>query len=212
MVAPWDKIFRKYDRHDLIFRNAFLVSAYKLINEARDQPEDLAYFASFICGIAVTFRKSGIDLTSLTVRTQSPPRADIDALMSTLRTIDETIEEIMGFLSRAAESDLRVLDGHAMLRAMFIWKGYLSAINVPPEAWTDGEVCALTSLWILTTVDSADVMKRLRDNAFASAGTFGPDVRGAVQKTDWPPCGFPDLYFKNHGLLEERSRAILGTT
>jgi hypothetical protein len=211
MAAPWDEIFRKYDRNDLSFRNAFMASAYKSIYEASNEPEDLAYFASFICGIAVTFRENGIDLTSLTVRTESPPRADIDALMSTLRAIDEMIEEVMEFISRAADTDPRVLDGHAMMRALFIWKGYLSAINVPPEAWTDVEVCALRSLWILTTVDSADVIKRLRDGAHASVGTFSPDIRRAVQETDWPPRGFIDLYFQNHGLLENRCRAIFGT-
>jgi hypothetical protein len=120
------------------------------------------------------------------------------------------IEELMEFVSRSADTNPKVVDGLAMMRALFIWKGYLFANNRLPEAWTDSEVCALSSLWILTTVDSGNVVKRVRNGAFASVDTFSPTVRGAVQEADWPPRGFVDLYFKNHGLLEEKSRAILG--
>jgi hypothetical protein len=212
MVAPWDEIFRRYDRNDHSFRNSFLASALKAIYEARDHSEDLAYFASFICAIGCGFRTSGINLASLIVRGESPPRAEIDGLMSALRAIDEMIEEIMAFVSRAVDySDLRVLDGLSMIRALFIWKGYLFANNAPPETWTDSEVCALSALWILTTVDSGDVVKRVRDGATASANTFSPAVRDFVQETDWPPLGFMGLYSKNHGLLERKVRTILGT-
>ncbi len=46
-----------------------------------------------------------------------------------------------------------------MMQALFIWKGCLSAIT-PPTTWTDGQVCALSAFWILTTVDSTDVNRR----------------------------------------------------
>jgi hypothetical protein len=172
MAAPWNEIFRKYDRNDLSFRDAFIAQGYQSIYAARDELEDLAYYASFICAIAVAFRKNGVDLTSLELRTQSPPCEATDALMSALRTFDDMIEELMGFISKAAETDPRLLDGLSMLRALFIWKGYLFAINTPPEAWTDGEACALGSLRILISADTANVVKRLQDGAFADVSTF----------------------------------------
>jgi len=73
MAASWNEVFRKYDRNDLSFRNAFIAQGYKSIHTARDELEDLAYYASFVCAIAVAFRKNGVDLTSLALRTQSPP-------------------------------------------------------------------------------------------------------------------------------------------
>ena len=209
MAAPWDKIFSKYDRNDLAFLNAFLRKLYKSIYGARDQPEDLSYFASLACIIAVTFRENGINLTSLTVQIEPPSRADTDALMLALRALDEMIEKLMEFIGQVADTDPKVEDSLAMMQAMFIWKGCLSAINTPPTAWTDGQVCALSAFWILTTVDSADVVKRVRNNAFASF-RFNSDVRGAIQEADWPPRGLVDLYSKNRDLLEKKSGAILG--
>jgi hypothetical protein len=210
MAAPWNEIFRKYDRNDLSFRNAFIALGYKSIYAAKDELDDLAYCASFICAITVAFRKNGIDLTSLALRTQSPPHEAIDALMSALRTLDEMIEELIEFISKAPETDARLLDGLSMLRALFIWKGYLFANNIPPEAWTDGEAGALGSLRILISADSANFVKRLQDGAFAYAGTFEPGLRSAAQETDWPPHGFTELYRTNRDVIEFKCRALRG--
>jgi hypothetical protein len=94
----------------------------------------------------------------------------------------------MEFIGQVTDTDPKVEDSLAMMQALFMWKGCLFAINTPPTAWRDAQVCALSAFWILKTVESTDVIKRVRNNAFASL-RFNSDVRGAIQETDWPPRG-----------------------
>jgi hypothetical protein len=209
MAAPWDRIFSTYDRNDLAFLTSFMKKLYRSVHEARDQSEDLSYFASLVSVVAATFRENGIDLASLAAQTESSSPAGVDTFTLAVRWLDEMIEKLMESIGRAADNDPKIEDSLAMMQALFLWKTYLLAISVPPGGWADSEVSALSVLWILTNVESADIVKRVRNNGFASF-RFGADVCAAVEKADWPPGRFLALYSENRDLLDEKARAILG--
>ena len=210
MAAPWDRIFGTYDRNDLAFRTSFMKKLYKSVHEARDQPEDLSYFASLVCVIAATFRENGIDLASFAAQAEPPSPTAADTFALAVRWLDEMIEKLMESIGRAADDDPKIEDSLAMMQALFLWKAYQLAINAPPDGWADSEVSALGVFWILTKVESADIVERVRNNGFASF-RFSADVCAAVEKADWPPGGFLALYSENRDLLDEKARAILGS-
>jgi hypothetical protein len=209
MAAPWDRISSTYDRNDLAFLTSFMKKLYRSVHEARDQSEDLSYFASLVCVVAVTFRENGIDLASLAAQTESSSPAGADTFTLAVRWLDEMIEKLMESIGRAADNDPKIEDSLAMMQALFLWKTYLLAISVPAGGWADGEVSALSVLWILTKVESADIVKRVRNNGFASF-RFSADVCAAVERAAWPPGRFLALYSENRDLLDEKARAILG--
>jgi hypothetical protein len=180
----WGNTSNLYQIHPAAVERGLLASIHKTISDAKKYPEDLAHYASFVCGVAVTLREAlGIDLNTLTLIVETTPLPSTHPLV-------------------------RIFSVHAAL----VWKGYLLALNSYPDSWEIEHLSALATLKILTTVDAAYVLKSLRNESHGVRGTFNDDIRAAARDRDWPPIGFQDLCRKNASILETKCIALFGTS
>jgi hypothetical protein len=209
---PWERIARIYDRNDASQLNSHLTSIYEALYATRARPEDLAYYASFVCGVAVAIRETlTIDISTVMFIVEPPPLAEAHPLNKVLPVLDGTIETVLDLLAKSKKDDGRQADANAMMQASFIWKSYLLALNTYPETWGTDAVCALSALRILTTADAAQVRNSVRNEVHVMRGNFSAAIRAAVHDSDWPPRGFLDLYRKHGDILERKCRALFGT-
>jgi hypothetical protein len=209
----WGKVSNLYEVNDAAALRGLLVSIHTTIFDAKKHPEDLAYYASFVCGVAVTLREIlGIDVNTLTLIVEPPPLPSAHPLVKIFDVLDYTAKETIGFLAKADKDDPRLIDAKAMMQAALIWKGYLLALNSYPDSWEAEAVCALAILKILTTVDGASVLNSLRNEVHAVRGNFNENIRAVARDSDWPPRGFIDLYRKNSGILETKCSALFGAS
>jgi hypothetical protein len=208
---PWTDLSRIFDGSDAELLGAYLSTVYQTVYRERDQPNILAYYASFVLGVAVTIRETaGIDIGTLIFMVEPPPLLPSHPLVKLSQILDPVIKETMEFFGKAKKDDPRRLDAMAMIHASLLWRGYLSALNTYPESWGADSVASLSALRILTTADSARVIDFLRNEGYAVRGTFTEAVRKAVRESDWPPRGYLDLYRKHGGILEQKCRALFG--
>jgi hypothetical protein len=207
----WAQVARTYDDNDPLQFDRFLLGLQKIIYDTRNEPDLLAYYASFVCGVAVTTRELlGIDVSTLMVIVEPTPLGASHPLTKVLPVLDKSIGTALAFLGNAEPDDHRLPDIEVMLYASFIWKGYLLALNTYPDSWNTSAICALSALHILTKADPVEVRSKLRNEAHLTAGIFTAATRKAVLDSDWPPRGFVDIHRKHGDVLEQKCHALFG--
>jgi hypothetical protein len=209
----WAGLDGVYERDNLPMLDGILETVYKNIYALRDSPELMAFYASSACGVAVTVRMiANVDMGTLVFPIETSPLPSSHPVMKVLPILDEAIEGTVKWLSTAPKDDPRMVDALTKMYACFMWKSYLLALNTQPAAWDKHAVCALSSFRMLTTADPVRVIKNLREDIHGlTKEVFTAGIRNSVKDADWPPRGYVDLYFKNHGLLERKCRALFGT-
>jgi hypothetical protein len=204
--APAARAATPYDPDSVEQLTALLTAVYRDLNAVRDQPDVVAYYAGFACEIAIFVRAHcGVDLCD-----PNFPYDDAQALTTALPAVEMWIEDYFGGLSHDApkfseldaQAKMQRLATQARMRAACVWKGYLLALNTPPEHWDTDAIYALGSLAILSVADAAKVVA-------AQRGPDKPDfIRDNARDDEWPPRAFIDLYLQNEDLLTERLRAM----
>ncbi len=201
-----------YDPDNAEQLTALLSAVYRDLSAVRDEADVIAYYAGFACEIAVFVRAHcGVDLANLTFPVEDGPLDPRHPMLTALPAVEMWIEDYftgmssdaLKFSELDAQEKMQRLATQARMRAACVWKGYLLALNTPPDEWQTDAIFALGSLAILSVADAVKVIRAQRDPA-------KPDfIRDNVRDDEWPPRAFIDLYLQNEDLLTERLRAML---
>jgi hypothetical protein len=199
------EVARLYNPENIRQLNETLEKLYEGIDAIWNDPEVLEFHATIACEVAIFVRiKSQVDICTLTFPRQTPPLAASHPLMKALPWLEIFIEH---FFKNVVTADVNRLDPDAKFRrivstarmqAAFVWKGYLFALNTEPADWGTHAVCALGALKILSTADSAKIIKTIRLDGSID------EYKNEVRDDDWPPRGFINLFLKHSELLEEK--------
>jgi hypothetical protein len=195
-----------YDPDSVAQLTALLAAVYRDLSAVRDRPDVVAYYAGYACEIAIFVRAHcGVDLCDLTL-----PRDDAQAVTAALPAVEMWIEDYFSGLSSNAlkfseldsQEKMQRLATQARMRAACVWKGYLLALNTPPEEWAADAIYALGSLAILSVADGGKVVA-------AQRGPDKPDfIRDNARDDEWPPRAFIDVYLRNEDLLTAKLQAM----
>lgn len=98
------------------------------------------------------------------------------------------------------DAELKRAADLSRMHAALMWRSYIFAHSANPKRWQKDQVCALGTLKILSTCDSAQVMLRTAQSAEV--------ICTNVRDDDWPLRAFINLYLRYKDLLAEELSAI----
>ena len=204
MTKKYAEVARLYSRDNVAMFDEILETIYESIYSRWNDPKVLEFYAVYTCEVAVLVRKqTGVDVCTLALPFEKPTLASSHPLVKALPLFELMIEDNLKYLAAAPDdlshvdndARMQILAAEAKMRASFIWKGYLLALNTEPADWRTDAVCALSALRILCTADSTKVINIVRSRAV-------DEIRNLVRDDDWPPRAFINLYVKHSDLIE----------
>jgi hypothetical protein len=202
MISDFTQLASKYDRNSLPQLIWALETIYENTSALQDDAPILALYANVTCEVAVYIRRhSGLDLRGVNTSLEFPIdrtllNPDTDILVRALRVLEYLIRDGLDHLEngtkhlRKMDADTKLLQllREARMRAAFVWKGYLLALNTPPNLWGPIAKYSFSTLKILAVVSADAVIKAVRKDAISSI------LRHLVHDDDWPPRKYIDLY------------------
>jgi len=204
MTKKYAEVARLYSRDNVAMFDEILEANYERIYSWWNDSEVLQFYAVYTCEVAVLVRKhTGVDICTLAFPIEKLTLPSSHPLMTVLPLLELMIEDQLKYLATAPDdrshldndARMQILAAEAKMRASFIWKGYLLALNTEPADWRTDAVCALSALRILCTTDSTKVINIVRSRAV-------DEIRNLVRDDDWPPRAFINLYVKHSDLIE----------
>jgi hypothetical protein len=202
MISDFTQLASKYDQNSLPQLIWALETIYENTSALQDDAAVLALYTNVTCQVAVYIRRhSGLDLRGVNTSLEFPIdrtllNPDIHILVRALRVLEYLIRDGLDHLEddtndlsqMDADTKLLQLLREAKMRAAFVWKGYLLALNTPPNLWGPIAEYSFSTLRILAVVSADAVIKAVRKDAIPSI------PRHLVQDDDWPPRKYIDLY------------------